>query len=159
MSAAAWVASSTEVAWMPVGTGTSWRANSCLPWYSSRSMSGARTLAKAVFHNARADAAAEEDRMGDVRRLRDPHRLGGGDHQRLLPGSRPRRVHDRARPADPALHGDREGHRGRLVRALRRGPAPHCGADLQGAGVAARALPLGVPARFRPALAAVSGDQ
>src|SRR5260370_2890188 len=40
MSSAAVSASSTLVAGLPAGTGTPCRANSCLPWYSSRSMSG-----------------------------------------------------------------------------------------------------------------------
>src|SRR5919108_5892997 len=38
MSSAAATASSTVVAGLPLGTGTSWRANSCFPWYSSRSI-------------------------------------------------------------------------------------------------------------------------
>src|SRR5215212_7987490 len=34
------MASCTVVAGRPEGTGTSWRAKSCLPWYSRRSMRG-----------------------------------------------------------------------------------------------------------------------
>src|SRR3954470_21386159 len=39
MASAAETASSTVVAGRPSGTGIPWRAKSCLPWYSSRSMS------------------------------------------------------------------------------------------------------------------------
>src|SRR3954468_4630971 len=39
MASAASSASSTVVAGRPSGTGIPWRAKSCLPWYSSRSMS------------------------------------------------------------------------------------------------------------------------
>src|SRR3954449_10329232 len=101
MSAAAWVASSREVAWIPCGTGTPWRAKSCLPWYSSRSMRRANPseagLPEPVFHNARRDAAAKEDRVGDVRRLRDVDRLGDRDLRGLRQGGRARRLHDRSR--------------------------------------------------------------
>ena len=49
--------------------------------------------------------------------------------------------------------------KGGLLRALRRGPAPHRRRSRQGARLAARALALRLPARLRPALAAVQGDQ
>ena len=64
-----------------------------------------------------------------------------------------------ARRAHRALQGDPEGDQGRLLRALRRGPAPHRRADLQAARLAARALALRLPARLGQALAAVQGDQ
>ena len=38
LAAAASTASATDVAWRPSGTGTPCFANSCLPWYSRRSM-------------------------------------------------------------------------------------------------------------------------
>src|SRR5512133_4372811 len=61
ISLAAATASSTVRAWRPSGTGMSWRAKSCLPWYSSRSMSGAGLYTPAAarrrpavkWHNAR----------------------------------------------------------------------------------------------------------
>src|SRR3954452_21156538 len=44
ISSAAATASSTVVAGEPLGTGTPWRAKSCLPWYSSRSIGGRPSL-------------------------------------------------------------------------------------------------------------------
>ena len=59
----------------------------------------------------------------------------------------------------PLFHEIQQQIEARLLRALRRGPAPHRGADRQAARLAARALALGLPARLGPALAAVQGDQ
>src|SRR5579884_676620 len=47
MSSAAAAASSTVWAWRPEGTGTPWRANTCLPWYSSRSIRGWTVVGRA----------------------------------------------------------------------------------------------------------------
>ena len=94
-----------------------------------------------------------------LRRLRHPHRLGEGHHRRLREGGRPRRLHDRPRRAHPDLPRDLARDRGRLLRALRRGAAPHGGRDRQAPGLAAGALALGLPARLRPALAGLQGDQ
>src|SRR4051794_21227656 len=163
MSSAPFVASSSEVAATPSGTGTPWRANSCLPWYSSRSMRAAKhsgpVFPRRCFIMRAAHAIAEEDRVGHVRRLRDADRLGDGDLRGLRQGGRPRRVHDRPRPAHPAVHGDREGDRRRLLRALCRGAAPYGGQALQGDGVAARAVALGLPPGLRAALEGVPRDE
>src|SRR6185437_6627887 len=47
MSSAAAAASSTVWAWRPEGTGTPWRANTCFPWYSSRSIRGWTVVGRA----------------------------------------------------------------------------------------------------------------
>ena len=61
--------------------------------------------------------------------------------------------------ARPALPRDPAGDQGRLVRALRRGPAPHRRPDLAPARLAARAVALRVPPELGRPLAAVQGDQ
>ena len=137
---------------------------SCLPWYSSRSMTGAdpsgdSQTAIRRCHNARPHAAAQGSHVRHIRRLRHPDRLGDRGLRRLRQGGRPGRLHALARGADPALHADPAGDQGRVLRAVRRGPAPHRRADLARAGLAARALAVRVPARLRLALAAVQGDQ
>ena len=58
---------------------------------------------------------------------------------------------DRPRRADPALHRDPARDPARLLRALRRGPAPHGGAGRGRARLGARALALQLPARQRAA--------
>ena len=82
-----------------------------------------------------------------------------GRLRRIPEGGRPRRLHDRPRRADPAVHRHPARDPARLVRALRRGPAPHGGARGRGAGLGARALALELPARQRAALAALPRDQ
>ena len=82
-----------------------------------------------------------------------------GRIRRVQDRGRTRRLHDRARRADPALLRSPEADPGGLVRALRRGPAPHRGTDREDARLAARAVPRRLPARLGPALAGVQGDQ
>src|SRR5262245_4950622 len=138
---AAATASSTLVAASPDGTGMPWRANSCFPWYSSRSIRRAGTVSHTSrCQNARPHGAAERHPVGHLRRLRDPHRLGRGHLRRLPKGGRARRLLDREERAHAALPPDRARDPGRLLRALRRGPAPDGRAHRQGAGLAARAL-------------------
>ena len=107
----------------------------------------------------RADAAPQGSHLRHVRRLRHADRLGDRRLRRLRQGGREGRLHALARRADPALPPDPAGDQGRLLRALRRGPAPHRGPDLQAARLAARAVALRLPARLGQALAAVQGDQ
>ena len=115
--------------------------------------------ARAELLSWRRNGATEADQSRHLRCLRDAHRLGAGHRRCLRYGSRPRRLHDRPRRADPQLPRDRARDRGRLLRALRRGPAPHGRRDLQARRLAAGALALGLSARQRAALAAVQGDQ
>src|SRR3954447_14087683 len=96
ISSAASTASSTEVAGRPEGTGTPWRANSCLPWYSSRSMREGpyrRAPGGRFEAQCRPHAAAEGHLVRHLRRLWDADRLGGGGLRRLPEGGRPRRLH------------------------------------------------------------------
>src|SRR5881409_3734445 len=69
MSSAAATASSTLLAGLPFGTGTPWRANSCFPWYSSRSIGGpphssessvSASPAKRAWHHPRAMAIPKQ---------------------------------------------------------------------------------------------------
>ena len=60
MSSAASAASSTVCACLPEGTGTPWRANTCFPWYSRRSMRGC-TLVREWTRSALA-RGADDDR-------------------------------------------------------------------------------------------------
>src|SRR3954447_14836236 len=105
------------------------------------------------------DGLAQATELRHLRRLRDPHRLGGGRLPGVQEGGRPRRVHDREGPDHPALPRDLAGDRGRLLRALRRGPTPYRAGYRQAHRLAAGVLALGLPARLGAALAAVQGDQ
>ena len=81
--------------------------------------------------------------------LRHPDRLGEGHHRRLQEGGRPGRPHDRRQgPARALLRGAGADH-GRLLRALRRGPAPRRRHRRRGDRLDDRALTRPVPARQR----------
>src|SRR3954447_6474660 len=94
-----------------------------------------------------------------LRRLRHAHRLGVRGVRRVRQGGRQGRLHALPRGTRAAVPGDPAGDQGRVVRALRRGPAPHRRPDLAPARLAARALTLRVPARLGQALAPLQGDQ
>src|SRR5918992_2291441 len=113
----------------------------------------------APCHNPRPHAAPQGSHVRHFRCLRHPDRLGDGRLRCLLQGGRARRLHAVPRGADPAVPPDAAGDQGRLLRALRRGPAPHRGEHLARAGLAAGALPFGLPARLGGPLASVQGDQ
>src|SRR3954453_7169772 len=100
MSSAAATACSTVEAGAPEGTGTPWRAKSCLPWYSRRSMRAA-TL-----------ALARLGLLGLARRVQVAQ-LAGAVARRQLSRSRSaflRRLCDRLADADE-VHGQREDDR------------------------------------------------
>src|SRR4051794_4623643 len=111
-----------------------------------------------VIMHAR-NASAQGSHLRHPRRLRHPDRLGVGRLRRVRQGGRQGRLHALARGARAALPGDPAGDQGRLLRALRRGAAPHGRADLAAARVAAGAVAVRLPAGFGQALAAVQGDQ
>ena len=90
---------------------------------------GSRTLSK------RLNGTPKERQVRHVRLLRHPDRLGVRVVRRIPEGGRPRRIHDRPRRADPAVHRHPARDPARLVRAVRRGPAPHGRA--RGGGAAA----------------------
>src|SRR5918992_6252853 len=92
-SSAAATACSTVVAGTPLGTGTPWRANSCLPWYSRRSIGGADSsqrlaAAASLSECCVAYAAPQGSHLRHVRRLRNPDRLGDGCLPGVLEGGR-----------------------------------------------------------------------
>ena len=106
---------------------------------------GARTLSK------RPNATSQRRQVRHVRLLRHPDRLGDRRLRRIPEGGRPGRLHDRPRRADPALHRDPARDPARLLRALRRGAAPHGRARRGRAGLGPRALALELPAQQRAA--------
>src|SRR6516164_6893623 len=176
MSSAAAAASSTVWAWRPEGTGTPWRANTCFPWYSRRSIRAWTVVGRArspsrdratawkrrslpPWHHGPRYGDPQGHHVRHLRRVRNPDRLGDRRLRCVQARGRSRRVHDRARRADPAVLRGPEADPGGLIRAVRRGPAPYRRADRQDARLAARALPRRIPARLGPTLAAVQGDQ
>src|SRR5579884_1196520 len=72
MSSAAAAASSAVCAWRPDGTGTSWRANTCFPWYSSRSIAATHSSGSGLGGARRARVGGARGRPPGPRRRRSP---------------------------------------------------------------------------------------
>ena len=132
----------------PSGTGTPWRANSCLPWYSSRSI-GSGTLLPSTGTRPPETAMASCPPHGDSKNVSfvtfDVYGTlidwETGAYDAFQARGRAGRVHDRARRADPAVPRDPAEDQGRLLRALRGGAEADRGGDRQAAGLAAGAVP------------------
>ncbi|CAA9481195.1 MAG: 2-haloalkanoic acid dehalogenase, partial [uncultured Solirubrobacteraceae bacterium] len=104
-------------------------------------------------------AAPQRSHLRHLRRLRQPDRLGDRHLSGVRQGGREGRLHHLARRAHPALPGSPAGDQGRVLRALRRGAAPHRHAGRQAARLAAGVLACQLPAGVDSALDAVQGDQ
>ena len=130
------------------GTGTPWRANSCLPWYSRRSMRGADSRRKAC-HNARPHAAPQGSHLRHVRRLRNPHRLRHRDLRGVLQGGRERRLHDLPRRARrrSSRRPRRRSRAGPTSSTPRSCAAPPCRSPSSSAGRSSPRAPASCPTR------------
>ena len=115
-----------------------------------------------AWHNAAsADAPSQSQnrQMGYHRLLRHPDRLGEGDHRRRQERGGEGRLQLRRGSLPRPLHGGPGRNHGRLLRALRRGPAPHDRQGRRRAGLGDRALARPVPAQQRRLLAALPRGQ